>query len=165
MQAGLFLGERGGARLLHGDDGATDDGGAITARGETVPAGPGVGGEAIFTALILGTTSTALATLAVTPIVSGTSPDGTSFETELETQQIYLQSSPQRMSAQHKLGLTAPVTLAGVEVGRTAPRGTWFRARIVATIQDDGELILEGLGVEMEVVREAVPLATTPGAS
>lgn len=157
MIQALFLGEAGGARLLEADQGSHDDGEKFYGRLETVPAGPGVGGEAIFTALFLGIEYDAAATIDVTPIISGTDEDGTPFERELEVQQIVLTVPPARMSVQKQLGLSEPLLIGGVEVGRWAPRATWYRTRIVALQHTPGDVIFHGLGVEMETVRESIP--------
>ena len=157
MIANLFLGESGGARLLQADVGTHDDGEKVFARLETVPAGPGLGGEAIFTGLFLGVEYDAAATIDITPILSGMNDDGTPFERELETQQVVLVRPVSRMLVQYQLGLSDPLLVGGVEVGRWAPRGTWFRVRLVGLQHDQGDVNFLGLGVEMETVREAIP--------
>jgi hypothetical protein len=157
MIANLFLGESGGARLLEADQGSHDDGERVYARLETVAAGPGLGGEAIFTALFIGIENNADADVDVTPIITGANEDGTPFERELETQQITLHASAERTRVQYQLGVSDPLIIGGVEVGRFAARATWFRVRIVALVHSPGDLLFHGLGVEMEVVREAIP--------
>ena len=168
MIGNLFLGEAGGARLLEANQGSHDDGVKVLARLETTPAGPGVGGEAIFTALYLGVTWTAEATIDVTPIISGANDDGTPFEVELEVQQVTLPANAVPLSMTRLLGLSVPLVVDGVERLRQAPRATWFRARLEALVHDEGDLIFEGIGVEMEVVRESLvaqALAPVPSGS
>jgi hypothetical protein len=156
MISGLFLGEGGGNRLLLADQGSHDDGVVVVARVENVPAGPGIGGEAIFPALFLTITGTGKATIDIVPIISGADELGEPFEYELESQQITTDASLERVSRPKVIGLSLPLVVNGVEVARFSPRGTWFRARITAVVHDDGDLILEGQGVEMEVVRESL---------
>jgi hypothetical protein len=166
MNAALFLTEAGGGRLLEADQGFEDDGVPVLARLETVPAGPGVGGEAIFTGLFLTVTGDAAGTVSVTPIISGQRPDGTPFDDELETQVIVCAAAAVRSSIPYHFGLTLPLIVGGAEVGRFAPRGTWFRTRVVLQQETAGDLIAEALGVEMEVVREAIPTSPpTPPSS
>jgi hypothetical protein len=161
--AALFLGESGGPRLLQADQGTHDDGVIVIARVETDAAGPGAGGEAIFPALFLVLTSDAAATVEIIPILSGENEDGTPFERELERQEILIEATDERMSVPHQFGLSEPLIQGGVEMGRWAPRGAWFRIRVIAMLHGPGDLILEGLGVEMEVVRESVRVpAPTP---
>lgn len=154
----LFLGELGGNRLLQADDGFQDAGLAIAVRLESellAPAGPG--GEAIFSALYLVFTATMAATIVVTPIVWSVE-DGEVVRTELETQSIVLASEPERRTTHHELGLSVPllepVTL--IERGRFAPRGTWFAIRLDVAALAAGDLILDGVSVEHEVVRESL---------
>jgi len=168
MITGLFLGEGGGARVLLADQGSHDDGEPVYARLETVAAGPGPGGEAIFPALHLGITSDVEATIDLTPIISGSNEDGTPFERELETQQILVAESSERRSVQYEFGLSEPLLIDGAEVGRWAPRASWFRVRIVALVHTQGDLIFEGIGVEVALVSGSVPtvaLAPVPAGS
>lgn len=168
MIASLFLGESGGGRLLQADQGSHDDGVPVYARLETVAAGPGVGGEAIFPALYLALTHDVDATIDITPILSGMNDDGTPFERELEVQQILVAATAERMTVQHQLGLSEPYLVDGEEMGRWAPRGNQFRARVVALVHSQGDLVFEGIGVEMEVVTESLPtlaLAPVPAGS
>lgn len=167
MFAALFLTDADSGRLLQADVGTHDDGVPVLARAETVPAGPGVGGEAIFTALYLAWTSNCAVTLDVTPIITGTNDDGTPFDRELETQELLIDATPEPMHVQREIGLSDPFVVDGVELGRFAPRATWFRTRIVALVHTEGDFILQGLGVEMEVVRESLivpaPTLAPPG--
>jgi len=166
MLTGLFLGESGGARLLLADQGVDDDGKPMLARLETVPAGPGIGGEAIFPGLFLTITGDAGGTVEITPIISGQRADGTAFDTELETQVIEFPAAATRYSIPYHFGLSVPLIVGGAEVGRFAPRGTWFRTRVVIRQHTPGDLIAEGQAVEMTVVRESIPTSPpTPPSS
>lgn len=166
MIAQLFVGESGGARLLVADNGTHDGGEIVVARIETVPAGPGPGGEATFTALYIVITSDADGTVEIIPVISGEAEDGTPFEQELEKQEILVVSQGELRDSSHQIGLSVPYIVNNVEVARFAPRATWFRARIKAMLHGEGDMIFSGLGVEMEVVRESVRVpapAPVPG--
>lgn len=148
----LFLGELGGNRLLQADVGFQDAALAVPIRAETVPAAPaGVGGEAIFSALYLVFTATMVVTVDVTPIVDGV---------ELETQQITLAGEVERETTHHELGLSIPLVHNLIERARFAPRGTWFSVRIDVPAIADGDLIIDGVGLEHEIVRESLAAQT-----
>jgi len=166
MIANLFIGEDGGPRLFMADQGSHDAGEPVHFRLETVPAGPGLGNEAIFTELYLGATGDVSALVDVTPIISGTNDDGTPFETELETQSWEIALTADRMTAVKPFGLSLPLIVDDIERARFAPRGSWFRARITGIVHSGQDLIFEGQGVEMEVVRVSTPTPSpTPASS
>jgi len=48
------------------------------------------------------------------------------------------------------------------EVARFAARGTWFQARISVSALAAGDLIVDGLALEHEVVRESIPAQAIP---
>lgn len=144
----LFLGELGGNRLLEADDGFQDAGAAIPVVLESDPVAPaGPGGEAIFPVLYLVFTATMAVTVTVTPFVDGVA---------LETQDIVLASQTARTRTHHELGLSVPHLESGVEVLRVAPRGTWFAVRLSTPSLAAGDLILDGVSLEHEVVRESL---------
>jgi len=154
MSAILFLGEQGGNRLLRADDGYQDAGSAVPVRLETVPVAPaGPGGEAIFTALYVVLTATMAASVQVTPIVDGV---------ELATQTITLSAQASRKTTHHELGLSVALLEGATEVARFAARGTWFQARISVSALAAGDLIVDGLALEHEVVRESIPAQAIP---
>lgn len=158
----LFLGELGGNRLLQADDGFRDAGLAIAVRLESelqAPAGPG--GEAIFPALYLVFTATMAASIQVTPIVWSVE-NGEVVRTELETQSIVLAAEPERRTTHHELGLSIPLVHNLIEQGRFAPRGTWFAVRLDVAALAAGDLILDGVSVEYEVVRESLQAQAVP---
>src|SRR5574341_267236 len=150
----LFLGELGGNRLLKADDGFQDASAAIVVRAETVPVAPaGPGGEAIFSALYLVLTATMAVTIQVTPIVDGVA---------LEMQDITLSAQTERKTTHHELGLSIPLMEGPTEMARFAPRGTWFQARIVVPALAAGDLIIDGVSLEHEVVRESIAAEAVP---
>ncbi len=150
----LFLGESGGNRLLKADDGFQDAGVNISIRAETVPVAPaGAGGEAIFTSVYLVLTATMAVTVQITPIVD---------EVPLETQDIVLSAQTERKRTHHEFGLSIPYIHNSVERARFAPRGTWFQVRIVVPAIAAGDLIIEGVALEYEIVRESILAEAVP---
>lgn len=151
----LFYGEANGNRLFQSDSGHQDVDQAIVVLAESDPVAPaGVGGESIFTGLTCVFLHTMAVTVVVTPIVDGV---------ELETQNIVLGSESARTRVQVELGLSIPITSDATERGRCAPRGTWFQARLSVAAIAAGDLIVEGVALEQEVVQEGIPTqAFTP---
>ncbi|KKM25825.1 hypothetical protein LCGC14_1591060 [marine sediment metagenome] len=144
----LFYGEANGKRLFQSDTGHQDVDQAIAFLAESDPVAPaGVGGESIFTGLVCVFLHTMACTVVVTPIVDGV---------ELETQSIVLGSEGTRTRVQVELGLSIPITHSAVERGRCAPQGTWFQVRLAITAIATGDLIVEGVALEQEVVTEGI---------
>lgn len=146
----LFLGQSGGLDLWRMDDGADDDGVAINPVGRTAELAPGgEGGEALFAALYVTLTHTMAATVRVTPIVDGT-------ELADEAVDIALLTQAGRTTVVHEIGLSVPLEIAAVVRGRVGMIGTRiaFRLEVVGGL-DTGELILDQLELEAEVLRES----------
>lgn len=152
----IMLGRGAGTpAMLTANDGYEDDGQPydLLARTRQI-AVAGTSGEAIFTALYLTTTTFAdLVTLFVTPSVDGV---------PLETQQVHLGgvANPNERAVVKELALSVPFLRDGVEVMRTAPRGTWFDVTIETRIglgnPSSTRQIIEAIEVEYEVVRESM---------
>lgn len=135
--------------LYRGNVGQQDAGETVTSRvqtRETAPAGPG--GEAIAHNLYVALTrlNPSSLDLVVTPLVDGE---------ELEADTFTLEGVASPVTEV----LEVPLSVAhtddeGEELLRTAPRGTWFAARL-ETDGPDGLLVLEGVALEQEIVRES----------
>lgn len=138
-----------GGTLYRGNVGQTDAGAAVTSRTqtrETAPAGPG--GEAIAHNLYVAVTrsNAAALDLVVTPLVDGE---------ELEADTFTLEGVVSPVTEVLEVPLSVPHTNDdGDELLRTAPRGTWFAARLEAA-GPNGLLVLEGVALEQEIVRES----------
>ena len=151
----LFYGEANGNRLFQADSGYQDVDVAIAVLVESDPISPAKpGGESVFYGLTFVFLHTMAVTIVVTPIVDGVA---------LETQNIVLTSKATRTREQVELGLSIPIMDAEgppVERGRCAPRGTWFQARLSITAIATGDLIIEGVALEQEVVSEGIATQT-----
>lgn len=151
----LFFGEANGNRLFQADSGHQDVDQAIAVLAESDPISPaGPGGESVFYGLTCVFLHTMAVTIVVTPIVDGV---------ELETQDIVLTSKATRTREQIELGLSIPimdVEEPPVEQGRCAPRGTWFQVRLSIAAIATGDLIVEGVALEHEVVAEGIVTQT-----
>ena len=145
----LFLGSAAGGVLLEADQGTGDNAAAFNLLARTNRVAPaGVGGECIFTALYLAISHTEAATLRVTPILDGVA---------LEPTDIALPLVAARTLTAHDVGISIPYTVAAVEAARFAARGTWLQVQVetlAAAPGDFGDLIIESVEVEYEVVRE-----------
>ncbi len=74
-----------------------------------------------------------------------------------------LTSKGSRTREQIELGLSVPIfdnEAPPVERGRCAPRGTWFQVRLSITAIATGDLIVEGVALEQEVVNEGITTQT-----
>ncbi len=151
----LFFGEANGNRLLEADTGHQDVDLAIAVLAESDPISPaGPGGESVFYGLTCVILHTMAVTIVVTPIVDGVA---------LETQNIVLTAKGTRTREQIELGLSIPIMdeeEPPVERGRCAPRGTWFQVRLSITAIATGDLIVEGVALEQEVVSEGIATQT-----
>lgn len=151
----LFFGEANGNRLFQADTGHQDVDQAIAVLAESDPISPArPGGESVFYGLTVVVLHTMAVTIVVTPIVDGVA---------LETQNIVLTTKATRTREQVELGLSVPIMDAEdppVERGRCAPRGTWFQVRLSVTAIATGDLIIEGVALEQEVVSEGIGTQT-----
>lgn len=141
-----FLGV--GGAIFEGDVGADDDGTPITARIETAHvAFGGTGGEVVFHNLYLAVTraNASDVDLTVTPLVDGEAQ-------EVET--VTLEGVADPVTEVHEVPVMQAHSPEGTELLRHAPRGTWFAARIETEAPGD-TVILEGMSVERELVRES----------
>ncbi len=152
MSETLFYGEANGNRLLEADTGYQDVDTAIAVLAESDPIAPaGPGGESVFYGLTVVVLHTMAVTIVLTPIIDGVA---------LETQNIVLTTKATRTREQIELGLSIPIMHAAVERGRCAPRGTWFQVRLSVTAIATGDLIIEGVALEQEVVSEGIATQT-----
>ena len=150
----LFFGTRGSTGFMEVDRGYLDRGVIYNLYAKTNRYAPaGAGGECIFPSLFVVVTFTQTMLLYLTPYV-----DGVALETKVIGLNANLSST--RQTRVFELGLSVPVMLSGVERSRQAPRGTWFQClvetRFNGTTDVPNQLIVEGLEVEYEVVRETM---------
>lgn len=150
----LFFGTRGSTGFMEVDRGYLDRGIIYNLYAKTNRYAPaGAGGECVFPSLYVVVTFTQSMLLYITPIV-----DGASLETQVIGLNANLTST--RQTRIFELGLSVPVMLGATERGRQAPRGTWFQAlvetRFNGTTDVPNQLIIEGLEVEYDVVRETI---------
>jgi len=145
----LMLGARS-SRVIHAwtsaseDDSGTDFGWRV--KPEWV-APAGIGGEAIFTNvyLVVSHLNEEARSITVTPHVDGeaqqprvvTLPAATEFTTEV-----------------FEVAIQQPYPSVVSERQRYAPRGCWFTAEITGAREDQETIVLEGMEVEFETVRE-----------
>lgn len=109
----------------------------------------GVGAEYVFTNLYLYLSrwNESLLTLSLTPLVDGDPSTEQTFDLE------GVATSPTREVIE--LGLLEPYDSGGSERLRYAPRGTWFSFQLKTVgALPDGDVVLEGVSLEYEVVRE-----------
>lgn len=148
----LFYGEANGKRLFQADSGFKDVDLGIALIAESNPIAPaGPGGESAFYSLVFVFLHTMAVSVVVTPIVDGV---------DLENQSILLTEKARRTRVQVELGLSIPILYQDVERGRCAPRGTWFSVRLAVAEITTGDLIVEGVAVEQEVVAESLVTQT-----
>ena len=151
----LFYGEANGNRLFQADSGHLDVDAAIAVLAESDPISPaGPGGESVFYGLTVVVLHTMAVTIVLTPVVDGVA---------LETQNIVFTAKGTRTREQVELGLSVPLMDAAgppVERGRCAPRGTWFQVRLSVTAIAAGDLIIEGVALEQEVLSEGIATQT-----
>lgn len=138
-----FIGQRAAANLLALDRGSSDAGTPIRVRGETAAvAVAGAGGEAIFPTLYLTLTHSMVATLRVTPLLDGV---------PLPVILLSVYAAPRRVSTVHELSLMQ--SFEGLLT--YAPRGTWIAVRIEVDPLTEGDLIVDSVEVEYEIVQES----------
>lgn len=157
-----FLGGKNGSRLVELGTGNVDVAGdatyeaEITPRLETPAIYPaGLGGEAIFHVLWLTLTHTMAVDVKVEPIVDGELHSSDWPNDSLLPHTISLSAEASRKTKTFEIGLSRPHERSGVEVGRVGLRGERFAVRItIPNGLGTGDLILEGLSLEREVVLE-----------
>lgn len=146
----LYLGSAsGGAVLYRMGEGRVD--GSVPVSGVARPrslAPAGIGGECMFTNLYVSITHAAGGVVRVTAVVD--------HEEAEESTDIVLEATGSRsQTTVREIALSYPYRVGGVERSRHAPRGTWISAKVetVGPVTD-GELEIDGIEVEYEVVRE-----------
>lgn len=161
----FFLGAGAGGTLHRWGAAPTDDGAPVVVRQETARFAPaGVGGEAIFTALIPVITYTAAATVRFTPIVDDVELTSAAVEVVL-TQP----ANGRRTRYRQELGLSIPLVRDNVDRGRFAVRGVWCQVRVeiltaigLDALGTPGVVLLEGGELEYEVVGVTQPAVASP---
>lgn len=147
-----------GAILLALADAVDDDGTGYAARAESVWITPdGAGGEAVFYAAFVSVTWTRGATLTLTPVVESRSADAVPFGSlAVLTPTITLpEQAGERRTEVFELPLMQAWTVGATERARLYLRGTRLKLRIdVAENVSEGDLIINGVEVEVEVQRE-----------
>jgi hypothetical protein len=131
-----------------------DDGEVYEMAARDRPFAPaGQGGEAIFTALWITTTSyDDPITLFITPIVDFV---------PLETQQLDLVGAvnAENRTEVHELALSVPYVVGGIERMRNAPRGCYIDVRVETNFggiaQAASRFSIDGIEVEVEIVRDS----------
>jgi hypothetical protein len=145
----VFAGAADGGGIYRLDDSAHLDGVTpIELRVETGTVAPGgISADHAFDWIRLGVTHTAAATLKVTPLVDGDPVPGAAFAISLEAQS-------KRTSVAFERAIRA-----SVEGGlRTyAPRGTWIAVLIEGMRLGAGDLILDSVDVDYEVLTPTLP--------
>lgn len=148
-----FFGQRGDSHILEldGETYIDHDSYSYNLRARSNRYFPaGIGGEAIFPALYFTTIHNAAVSLFVTPIVDGVT---------LETQRLDLPNLGSNVASAHELGLSVPVIVSAVEVGRVYPRGTWLEVLVETRFDNDlylaSRVSVEGMECEYEIVRES----------
>jgi len=113
----------------------------------------GADGEAIFPSLYAVVSHTAAMTLYFTPYL-----DGAALDTKTIT--LVQNALATRQTRSFEFGLSVPVTHLATTRARVAPRGTAFQVlvetRHIANATTPAQVIIEGLAVEYEIVREAM---------
>lgn len=150
----------------------TDDGAAVLARVETQKFAPaGVGGEAIFTAIMPVIVYTAAVTIRFTPIVDGLLYSGGAGLGVNAAVPISLTQPTDGRRAWWRgdLGLSLPYVRDSIDRGRYALRGTWFQLRAevtsvigLDTLGNPGVVLLEGCDLEFEPVGVSVDRVASP---
>jgi hypothetical protein len=154
----LFYGTRGSTGFLEVGRGYKDRGVQYQMYAKTnryAPAGPS--GECIFPTLYAIVTFTESMFLYLTPFVDGVALG-------LQYVQMIANASSSQQTRTFELGLGVPVVLNGVERSQQAPRGTWIQVLVETHFNDinniANQLVIEGLEVEYEVVRETIQPGT-----
>ena len=136
-----FAAERGG-RVARLDSGYTDAGEPLELLLECAPVAPaGAGGDCLFDRLRVVFTWSAEVSLTVTPVLDGVA-------IEESAHQIDLTASTDRQSQVFELILRrkeASVHTYGL-------RGTWFAVRIAGTVLSMGDMIIDPLTLEYEIL-------------
>lgn len=171
----LFLGLGDAAEIYRWGSAPTDAGAAVVVRAESARYAPaGVGGEAIFTALIPVISYNAAATVRFVPIVDDVVYDGQAGNGPNAAVEVVLAApaTGHRVRYRKELGLSMPYVRDGVDRGRFALRGVWFQCRVeitsaigLDTLGQPGEVVLEGYELEFEpvgVTQDAVPAPAYP---
>lgn len=141
-----MYGRSGGHKVLY-NAGFQDDGVDYQAQATSDPAAPaGPDGECSFYTLWLAVTHTMACTLRVTPIIDGVA---------LATKDVTLTAKGSRTTEVFEVGLQLPMGAAGV----TAPRGTWFSAKVATLVAGapaiaTGDLLFDLSSLEYTVERE-----------
>lgn len=157
------------ARLYRFGEASDDAGTPVAGRFETNRIAPaGIGGEAIFTALVLSVVHTAAVTVRMTPIVDDVVYDGVSAPDAVIEVTLPQPLSGARTWYRKEFGLSQPWVVGGTDRGRFALRGTWLQLRIEledlgVTINDAlGEAIYEGCDLEWAAVAETADAEPSP---
>lgn len=155
----LYVGDAtSGAIYLFGST-TLDVAQAYQIRARTARVAPaGAGGECIFTTAYLVVTHDLVTddvTITVTPILDGVEQTGEALNIVLA-----VQTPAGRVTEVFEIGLSLPNVFnpGAADHGRYAMRGTWFQLLITsndALDSGDGEIILEAVELEYEVVRES----------
>lgn len=153
-----------GAVLYRMGSGLTDPGSVIVAgrwESERI-AYAGIGGEAIYRGLTLVLNSTAACTLRITPIVDDVVYDATGINASVDLVVPAPATARRTFVNQECVFSLSYQDSDGVEQSRQGLRGCWgqFRIDVVAGPGADadgnpGELILEGIALDAEVVRSS----------
>lgn len=156
----LMFGRADAAALLNAREGWVDDDQPYNLTLRTNRIAPaGVGGECVFTRLVVVTRHREAATLTLTPLVD---------DTALAPITLALAAAATEQVQTHELGLSRPLVVAGRERARFRPRGTWFQVEVTTSYAADalpqGEQAIEGIELEYEVVREGQPAVNAGGA-
>lgn len=161
----LYVGDYESGDIMLFNSTSVDDDQQFQVRALTARVAPaGAGGECIFTSLYLTVTHDLVTDdvdLTVTPVLDGATLDGAGGNPdERTTVTLAVQGTPARVTEVFEVGLSIPNTFnqAQTEQGRNAMRGTWMQVLIesgAALDSGDGEIILESVEVEYEVVQES----------
>jgi hypothetical protein len=153
----LALAQGGGAGVFRYGSTREDGGASYEMLALSQPVAPaGEAQEAVFCALTLVVTHTAAAVLRVTPVVDGQPHDGTGGTSD-ERFTINLEAASTRTTElPFEMGLSVPLMLGGVEVGRLGMIGTWFQVKVetVGGVGASGtDLIVDLVALEWEPVQ------------
>lgn len=136
-----FAAERGN-RIVRLDSGHDDAGAPIAFEVESAAVAPaGVGGDCDFDRVRLVVTSSAPATLSITPVLDGEALDGSRHT-------ITLPAAPREQTRVYELVLRR-VSSSGRTYG---VRGTWLSLRIAGTLSGGGRISIEPAQVDFDVL-------------